>query len=190
MEVGFGRAVVETRVDLERYDPVPLDSLGHVVRSTSLGKVQLSVQTDVFVGLVHERMANDPHFREVHFGASGAQNLVFEQREGRVAPARTAAVLVFDRRGGEHFRVGEPVSFGFGGCFGCFGRSGECDAAGESGQQNFFHALSVFGFDGFTFSNLRRFSGSRRASALRVCSLSAAGSFCLCMRYRDRSGRS
>ena len=69
-----------------------LDSFGHVVRSAALGEVDLAVHADVFHGLVHERVAHDPHLGEVDRTAAGAQDLAFEERESRVAPAGAAAV--------------------------------------------------------------------------------------------------
>ena len=91
VEIGFLGSVVQARIDLEGDDAVGLDALRHVVRSASLGEVQLSVQADVLLGLVHERVADDPHFREVHLGASGLEDFALEERQGREAPAGAAA---------------------------------------------------------------------------------------------------
>ena len=144
VEIGFLGAVVEARIGLLRYDAVVLDSFGHVVRSAALGEVDLAVHADVFHGLVHERVAHDPHLGEVDRTAAGAQDLAFEEREGRVAPAGAAAVLVLDRGHGDQPDVGESVSLrlGCGGSLRC-GREGGAERKGC--QQEFFHRLCCLG---------------------------------------------
>lgn len=142
VEIGFLGAVVEARVGFERDDAVVADAFRHVARGPAFGEVDLAVHADVFHGFLHERMADDPHFGEVHGGASRTQDFPFEERKGRVAPAGAATALILDRGHGDQFDVGEPVAFG-GGRVGCLCRSRKCGAEGNEGQQEFLHCFRV-----------------------------------------------
>ena len=193
VEIGFLGSVVQARIDLEGDDAVGLDALRHVVRSASLGEVQLSVQADVLLGLVHERVADDPHFREVHLGASGLEDFALKERQGREAPAGAAAALVLDGRGRDELHVGEFVTRRGVVLIGGLrrGRAGEADC--ECGKQQVFH--SVLGFCVVVVlriisSTPKRSSDSRPASGFRAWFPAAGGSSCPCRRYRRRSGRS
>ncbi len=139
MEVGLVGAVVEPRVDLERHDAVFLDGLGDVVRRTALGEVQFAVHPDVFFGLFHEGVADDPHLREVDRSAACAQDFTLQKRKGREAPACAAAVLVLDGCHLQHLGVGEAVALGLG-LFGCrLGDGAAQSADGQQGKQKVFH---------------------------------------------------
>ena len=112
----------------------------------SAGRVQ-SVAVRLIVEREREIIAfrSTPYFRVVaQFHAAGAQDLAFEEREGRVAPAGAAAVLVLDRGHGDQPDVGESVSLrlGCGGSLRC-GREGGAERKGC--QQEFFHRLCCLG---------------------------------------------
>ena len=188
---GYGRIArgavrVAHQARLLRLDEVaPRDR--HVVRGAAFGEVDRPVHADILLGLVHERVAHDPHLREVHCGPSGAQDLALEERERRDAPARAAAALVLDRRRGDDLRVGETVALRgrrVGGLRPCR----ECEAEGDERKHQVFHLMGSFKC--FISLTRRRSSGSRPASASRVSPPSAGGSSCPCRRCRRRSGRS
>ena len=143
VERGFFSPEVQSGIDLEGDDSVAFDSLGHVVRGAAFGEVEFPVQADVFLALVHERVADDPHLREVHLGTSGAEDLALEHRHRRVAPAGAAAALVLDRRRAEDLAFGEAIPLGRIGRLGC---GSECEAECESRRKQVFHRiLEVFG---------------------------------------------
>ena len=137
VEIGFVRAVVEAGVDVVRHDAVGLDALRHVARGAAFGEVDRAVHAHVFFGLVHERVAHDPHLREVHFAAAAPQDLAFEHRHGRVAPARAAAVLILHGGRAQDVPVGEPVSFGFAVGFGGLRSGGEYRAEHQQSKEVF-----------------------------------------------------
>ena len=101
------------------------------------------MQADVFHGLFEVDVAHDPHLRKVQFGTSGAEDFAFEEREGRVTPAGSAAALVLDRGDGQDFDVGETVAFR-GGRVGRLCRGSERVAERKCGENRFFH--QSFGF--------------------------------------------
>ena len=143
IEIGFVVAVVQSRIDLLGDDAVRLYAVQHVVGLSADGEVQRAVQADVFHGLFEVDVAHDPHLRKVQFGTSGAEDFAFEEREGRVTPAGSAAALVLDRGHGDQFDVGEPVAFR-GGRVGRLCRGSECVAERKCGENRFFH--QSFGF--------------------------------------------
>ena len=138
VEIGLVGSVVETGIYLERHDSVLFDPFGDVVRGASLGEIEFAVQADVLHGLVHERMADDPHFGEVHFGASGSEDLAFEHRHRGVAPAGSAAVLVLDGRRADDLAVGEAIPL----CgVGILCRGSEGDPESQCGEDQVFHRV-------------------------------------------------
>ena len=143
VEIGLVVAVVQSRIDLLGDDAVRLDAVQHVVGLSADGEVQRAVQADVFHGLFEVDVAHDPHLRKVQFGTSGAEDFAFEEREGRVTPAGSAAALVLDRGDGQDFDVGETVAFR-GGRVGRLCRGSECVAERKCGENRFFH--QSFGF--------------------------------------------
>ena len=143
VEIGLVVAVVQSRIDLLGDDAVRLDAVQHIVGLSADGEVQRAVQADVFHGLFEVDVAHDPHLRKVQFGTSGAEDFAFEEREGRVTPAGSAAALVLDRGDGQDFDVGETVAFR-GGRVGRLCRGSECVAERKCGENRFFH--QSFGF--------------------------------------------
>ena len=113
MEVGLLGAVVEAGIGLLRHDAVAADAVDHVMRSSALGEIDLTVHADIFDRLLTQAVAHHPHLGEVHRLAAGLQDLALEERMGRETPAGAAAVLVLHGGDGHDFRVGEDVAFAF-----------------------------------------------------------------------------
>lgn len=143
VEVGFVVAVVQSRIDLLGDDAVALDAAGHVVGLAADGEVQRTVEPDVFHRFFEVDVAHDPHLREVQFGTSGAEDLAFEERQGRVAPAGAAAALVFHGGDGHDLNVGETVALRSG-RFGRLCRGSSCETERECGENEVFHGMTGF----------------------------------------------
>ena len=70
----------------------------HISERATLGKVQVTVQTNVLVRFILIRMVDDEHLRQVVFALAHTEQFGFQETKAREAPAGSCPVLVLDGR--------------------------------------------------------------------------------------------
>ena len=113
IELGQFGTVVQPRIDFFGNNTVVAYTVGYIMGGTPYGKIEAAMQADIFYCFFEVDVAYDPHFGEVYFSTSGAAYFIFEERQGRKAPTRSTAILIFDCICREDFHIGKSVSFLF-----------------------------------------------------------------------------
>ena len=99
--------VGEACVGFFGHHAIVLPHIRHIECASTFGKVDFAVHADIFHNLVAVAMVDNKRLAKVDFLASFAENFVFKESVGGVAPASAALVLVFNLGGLDDLGVGE-----------------------------------------------------------------------------------
>ena len=75
-------SIVQALHDLFRYYTIFLPDIQRVDERTALCKVQIAMQTNIFVGFVLVALAYDKHFRKILFAFAHADQFGFQETQG------------------------------------------------------------------------------------------------------------
>ena len=100
-------AIFKAGIHLVRNYAIVFEHIHHVDKTPALGKVSSTIKAYKLTGLVLVAFTGNKHFREVGLNACFAQNLIFNERYAREAPASPRLVLIFYRGGLGNLNIGK-----------------------------------------------------------------------------------